>query len=168
MQNSKSSQKGSTLIVALITFIVLTLGALGLLLYVSSVKTKSPITAKKQDALIYKRSEGWGPCPDKTMTCQLETDLYESGKLVFIGDVNKEVQLDKETVGKIVNAIEQSGVLEKNCSGPMILDYTVEYEINIKGKTKRIGIEDTNCRGDFSETNKIINSYYGVKRKGGA
>lgn len=168
MENNKFTQKGSALIVALIAFIVLTFGALGLFLYVSSVKTKSLITDKKQNALIYKRSEGWGPCPDKTMTCQLETDLYESGRLVFAGDINKEVQLDKETVGKIVNAIQLSGVLEKDCSGPMVLDYTVEYEINIKGKTKRIGIEDTNCRGDFSDTNKIIDSYYRIERKGGA
>lgn len=123
----------------------------------------------RNDILIYKRSEGWGPCPSEELTCRLDTYLYKSGKLIFIGDTNMEVKLDKEIVAKIVNEIEESGVLDKDCSGPMVLDYTVKYEINIDGKTKKIGYEDTKCWDDLTKVNQIIDSYYdNSKREGGA
>ncbi len=121
------------------------------------------------DILIYKRSEGWGPCPSEKLTCSLDTYLYKSGKLIFIGDTNVEVKLNKEIVAKIVSKIEESGVLDKDCSGPIVLDYAVEYEININGKTKKIGYEDTKCWDDLTEVNQIIDSYHdNSKRQGGA
>lgn len=123
---------------------------------------------KKDDILVYKRSEGWGPCPSKTSTCQLDTYLYKSGKLIFKGDSNLEIIITKDDEERIENEIRKSGVMDKDCAGPMIMDYAVEYEINISGKVKQIGRSDTRCWDDLSETNKIIDSYNKLNHQGGA
>lgn len=122
---------------------------------------------KDSNELILQRSEGWGPCPPGS-TCSLDVFLYKSGKLVFKGSTEKEVTLDQKTVNSIVEVIKNSGVLGKNCSGSIIVDYMVEYTINIDGKTKIVTSRDTGCSENFKELNKIINSYYKVDREGGS
>ena len=121
----------------------------------------------KQDSLIFKRFEGWGLCPDD-LTCSLDTYLYKSGKLKFVGDENKEVQLDEKELETIVNAIRKSEIFEKDCTGPIVLDYSVKYEINLDKKTKLIDFVDTGCHGYLNEINELIDSYYGIERQGGA
>jgi len=152
-------------IILFILLIFLLVGGISVFWYVKNISNTKKTT--NQDLLIFKRSEGWGPCPGG-LTCQLDTYLYNSGRLSFVGDVNKEVQLDNKTIETVMNAIRKSGVFEKDCSGPVILDYSVEYQINIDGKVKHISIEDTGCRENMDETNKIIDSFYNVERKGGA
>ena len=156
--------KKSLILIFIISLVLITSG-IGILKYVKKVNT--PKNIQGQDSLIFKRSEGWGPCPDG-LTCSLDTYLYESGKLNFIGDVNKEVQLNEKEMETIISAIRKSGIFEKDCTGPMVLDYIVEYEINLDKKTKRIDIGDTGCGNNIKEINELINSYYDVELKGGA
>ena len=115
--------------------------------------------AFKKDTPLYARSEGWGPCPSKESTCNLDTYLYESGRLLFKGDTNFETKIDQADIEKIKDEIQKSGVMHKNCSGPIVLDYSVSYELNIDGKIKKIGREDTKCWDDLVKVNKLIDSY---------
>ena len=154
----------SLILIFIISLALITSG-ISILKYVKKVNT--PKNIQGQDSLIFKRSEGWGPCPDG-LTCTLDTYLYESGKLNFIGDVNKEVQLNEKELETIISAIRKSGIFEKNCAGPRISDYIVEYEINLDGKIKHIDIGDTGCGDYLNEIDELINSYYDVKRQGGA
>lgn len=149
----------------LIISIVLITGGIGILKYVKNLRTSKNIEV--QDPLIFKRSEGWGPCPDG-FTCSLDTYLYESGKLNFIGDENKEVQLNEKELETIITAIRKSRIFEKNCAGQETLDYAVEYEISLDKKTKHIEVGDTRCEDYLKEIDELINSYYDVERKGGA
>jgi hypothetical protein len=115
-------------------------------------------TSRKAETLILKRLEGWGPCP-KDLTCTLDVYLYDSGRMVFEGDANKEINISEEEVENIVNEIRRSGVMGKDCSGSMVFDYSVTYELNVDGKKKELGLEDTKCWDDLMEVNKLINSH---------
>ena len=122
----------------------------------------------QSDLVVYKRSEGWGPCPSEELSCTLDTSLYESRKLVFSGDYNEEIIIDKKTYDTIINEIIKSGVMRKDCVGPITLDYAVSYELNINGEKKQIGYLDTGCWRDMSEVDRIINSYIKQNRQGGS
>lgn len=122
---------------------------------------RSAITGEvsNQGSLVLKRSEEWGPCP-KRSKCRLNTYLYETGKVYFIGDINKEAQLSNEDMNTITKAIQQSGIFERDCTGPIIIDYFVEYEIRLGDKSRHLGIKDTGCKKEMDEITKIIDAFY--------
>lgn len=146
-------------LVVLITFLVIIFIG-GACIFWGRTK-RSAITGEvsNQGSLILKRSVEWGPCP-KRSKCHLDTYLYETGKIYFVGDVSKEAQLSNKDINTITKAIRQSGIFEKDCTGPATIDYFVEYEINLDGKSKHLGIGDTGCKKEMDSITETIDALY--------
>lgn len=144
------------MILSFVLLVVLFIGGFGIYRYINLNTTDKN---RDQESLIFKHFAG-GSEGDSEKGWEQYTYLYNSGKLLFVGDVNKEVQLDDETMDTIINTIRKSGILERDCSeGPLIVDFIEEYEINLDGKTKNINVEDTGCIESLKEINNIIDSY---------
>jgi hypothetical protein len=98
-----------------------------------------------EDKILFEKEEGWGPCPPEFQPCEQNTKLYYSGRLVFEGQINSEMRLSEEEVQVVVDEIWSSGVVDKDCDAPTVLDYYASYVINVDSKKKEIifpGCED--------------------------
>jgi hypothetical protein len=105
------------------------------------------------DLILFKEEEGWGPCPPNSI-CWQSTKLYYSGKLVLEGEKSIEKQLDQEKVEEIKNLIKSSGIMQKDCSAELILDYGATYFLNLNGQVRTI--KYPGCTNELGEIKDLI------------
>lgn len=107
-------------------------------LQIKQEPTNNQVPLQNADAMLYNKKESWGPCPPGGEPCRQETILYFTGRLVFSGNKNAEQNLDQKTVQRIIAKIEETGIMEKNCDAPPVMDYLATYKITLNNITKRI------------------------------
>lgn len=103
-------------------------------------------------------------------SCHFNTYLYSSGKLIeesgelaMAPDGEKattyptvQKELDKNTVDRIIKQIRDSGIMQKSCEAEMIMDYYVNYFINLDGVKKEA--QFPGCKSEFDEIDKLIDA----------
>ena len=110
---------------------------------------------KDNDLILFQKDESWGPCPPEFSACQQVTKLYYSGKLILEGEENGEKQLETETVEKVINKINSTDIINRDCSAELPLpDYLAIYNINLDGKNKRIIFP--NCQEEIKKIEELI------------
>ena len=107
----------------------------------------------RNDAILFEKEENWGPCP-RYATCRQSTKLYYSGRLIQEGDTKQKRQLDKEIIDEIINKIEDTGVMNKDCSTLPVEDYGATYKINVNNQEKII--EFPGCEDELRGIEKLI------------
>lgn len=128
--------------IALIVAVCLVVGVL--VFYAGSVRAphgddglNTTSTLLMEDTAFYIKSEGWGPCPPNA-TCHQRTEIYLSGKVIVSGAGTSTAQLSPGTTEEIKRAIRSSGVLDKACEGPRVMDYGAHYTFTLDGKVKSV------------------------------
>lgn len=116
----------------------------------------SQIPDNNPDQIIFQKDEGWGPCPPEGEPCTQNSTLYYSGRLVLTGNENSEKKLSQDLVDQVIIKIKQSGIMNKSCEGPVILDYFVTYKIYLDGQEKIIKYTDTGCEKELKEIEKLF------------
>ena len=121
--------------------------------------------------LLYAKRVIIGLCRTKSGdggTCYSKTSLYFSGKLVTEGsevvmgeDGEKRVAypaiekvLNKNSMDKIIKQIRDSGLLTKPCEARLIMDYYVNYFINLDGAQREIKFPG--CETELNKIDKLI------------
>ncbi|KKU23205.1 MAG: hypothetical protein UX36_C0008G0005 [Microgenomates group bacterium GW2011_GWC1_46_15] len=119
----------------------------------------------KDPDLTYTKREFSSMCstPDGEGSCNFNTYLYLSGKLVIetcYGSTDSatvtEKQLSKNQVEKIILAIKNSDVLNKECQHGKAYDYSATYYLNVDG-VKKI-FEFPECESELREIDTLINA----------
>ncbi|KKU95704.1 MAG: hypothetical protein UY28_C0045G0005 [Candidatus Amesbacteria bacterium GW2011_GWB1_48_13] len=90
------------------------------------------------EQIIFEKDEWWGPCPLQGEPCEQRTKLYGSGRLVLEGNENKDSYLGGSVTGRVVEQIRLSGIMDKNCQAPLVLDYGATFKIVLDGREKEI------------------------------
>ena len=114
--------------------------------------------------ILFKKQESWGPCPSETEPCKQTTTLFRSGKLIYEGQFNDASQLHNDILERMIDEIHKTGVLNKDCSAPRVMDYSATYEISVDSSSKIITFP-----GCSQEMGKIENHIPAPKvpKKGG-
>ena len=139
---------------------------------------KSAVTGPKSNDgvlanpdLLYSSRVTIGFCRTKSGdggTCYSKTSLYFSGKLVIEGSEvvmgengeertaypTIEKTLDKKAVDEIIRQIRDSGVLTKPCEAELIMDFYVDYFINLDGIQREIKFPG--CETELNKIDKLI------------
>lgn len=123
--------------------------------------------------LLYAKRALVGLCRTKSGdggSCHFNTYLYSSGKLIVESgelavtpDGEKaaayptiEKQLDQSLMDRIVQQIRDSGVMKKSCEAEMIMDYYVNYFINLDGVKKEV--QFPGCESEFDKIDELIDT----------
>ena len=112
--------------------------------------TQRPIQG---NTLLYEKSESWGPCPPNG-TCQQSTKLYYSGRLVVKGATELQKQLTQQEINDLIAKIKSTHIMRKECSAPIVLDYSATYRLNVSGKQKTIRFPG--CKEELQEIEELI------------
>lgn len=104
---------------------------------------------KESESVVFRKSESWGPCL-VGYVCEQDTILYSSGRLVRTGQTNSTTTLSKEGLESFFSQVRSTGIMEKNCSTEIVVDYWAEYQISLDGIEKSISYP-----GCSSEIEKI-------------
>ena len=116
-------------------------------------KPNNAVVIQGDDVIIFEKSEGWGPCPSLAV-CHQSTKVYYSGALVLEGDSNRQEQLEQEVIDYIINKSRELNIMSKDCSAPIVLDYSANYVLNIDGKQKTIDFPG--CEDELREIEKFL------------
>ena len=122
--------------------------------------------------LLYAKKALIGLCRTKSGSggsCHFNTYLYKSGTLVLeSGELvvreeggekattypTVQMELDKNAMDGIINQIRDSGILTKPCEAEMIMDYYVDYFVNLDGIKRET--QFPGCEAEFNEIDKLI------------
>ncbi len=121
--------------------------------------------------LLYASFSNYGLCRNNEGEeggCSYEEYLYLSGKLVTVsgwaGSENKvgasttEKQLSESSVGEIIKAIKDSGLMAKSCGEIQPIDASWSYHINLDGIRKEFKNPSDECEDIFDEIDNAISS----------
>jgi hypothetical protein len=139
--------KKTIIILSIFAIIIASLAILSL------QKQKDTTTIQNDEVILFEKSEGWGPCPPNSI-CHQSTKLYYSGKLVLAGEKELQKQLSQEIINDLIKKIKVTGVMDKDCSSQMVLDYGATYKLNIDGQGKTI--QFPGCEEELREIEKLI------------
>jgi len=123
--------------------------------------------------LLYAKRALIGLCRTKSGdggSCHFNTYLYSSGKLIIeSGELAVEPggekatayptvqkELDKNLMGRITEQIRSSGIMNKSCEAELVMDYYVDYFINLDGIKKKVRFPG--CESEFREIDKLIDA----------
>ncbi len=107
-----------------------------------------------ENEILFKKIEFWGPCPQGEI-CRQSTKLYSSGKLISKGGTtNLQTLLYKEDMNQIVERINASNIINKDCSSKGVLDYWANYTINIDNQEKTIKFPG--CKEELEDIEDFI------------
>lgn len=140
----------------------------------------APVTSSKSNNdsilndpnLLYAKRALIGFCRTKSGnggSCHFNTYLYSSGKLIIESGelavvksggekatayptINK--VLDKNLMDGIIKQIRDSGVMDKSCEAEMIMDYYVDYFINLDGIKKEVKFPG--CESELNKIDELI------------
>lgn len=141
---------------------------------------KSAVTSNKSNNdpilndpdLLYAKRALIGFCRTKSGSggsCHFNTYLYSSGKLIIESGelavvksggekatayptINK--VLDKNLMDRIIKQIRDSGVMDKSCKAEIIMDYYVDYFVNLDGTKKEVKFPG--CESEFNKIDELI------------
>lgn len=112
---------------------------------------------KNVSGIFYDLSAMWGPCPTEeegacsgAFKINLNGDYYENGSKTTTG------KFDEATINSILTAINDSNIMNKECTGSEITDYQADYKLTINGKTKEI--KYPGCVDDLDKIDQLIGS----------
>ncbi len=106
------------------------------------------------DAVFYKKESSWGPCPNPEGGCFLNTYVYASGKVVLESKTTEEKQLSKDVVNNIIKEIRDSGIMDKDCDAPLVLDLWITYTIDLDDRVKKIRFPG--CEDEMGKIDQLI------------
>lgn len=118
-------------------------------------------TAPKQKAnvyILYEKNEKLKSCQLDEI-CEQTTLVTSSGALVTQGSTDFVASLNLASLKRIQNEIKETGIMEKICLPPVVIDnnYPVDYTLNIDGKTKKIQFRG--CENELKKIDFLINEY---------
>lgn len=115
---------------------------------------KESTNTNKDNVIIYEKKAFWGPCPTPGK-CFENSYVYASGKFVIEGaDETVEKQLGSQSMIKIKKAINDSGIINKDCTATTVPDYWATYNFNIDSNKKIINFPG--CREDLEKIDKML------------
>lgn len=108
---------------------------------------------QNSNAILFQKDAGYGPCPTNAK-CYQHTTLYYSGKLILEGDKNLQKQLSQEELNQIIAKIEETNVMEKECTPTPIVDYSANYTLTVNNQEKKIRFPG--CEDELRVIEKLI------------
>ena len=80
--------------------------------------------------------------------------LFRSEKATAYPTIKK--KLDKNVIDSVIKQIRDSGIMNKPCEAEMVMDYYVNYFINLDGVKKEA--QFPGCESEFNAIDKFINA----------
>jgi hypothetical protein len=102
------------------------------------------------DGILYNYSGSWGDCPPDSV-CHSETVVYYNGKITKDGTT---YDIDDSDLAAIIEEIEESAVLEKECEFYMVFDYAGRYTINLNGVRRSFDYPE--CETELNAIDSVI------------
>ena len=70
------------------------------------------------------------------------------------GSTQIQKQLSPDEISELISTIKATGIMDKNCSGQIVLDYSPTYKLNIENREK--AIDYPGCEPELLEIEKLI------------
>jgi hypothetical protein len=135
-----------------IFILVIILFFLGLFFYFVNLKKEQTVVSNP-NTVLFKKEASWGPCFPGSICVQMIT-LYYSGQIEWSGKVTAKEHLEQATVNAIVDAIKESGIMEKACPASEIMDYGAIYTFSIDNK--EVLVKYPGCEADIKKIEKLL------------
>lgn len=124
------------------------------LLYLLFKPDKSPVeTVENKDEILFEKDETWDPCPPNTI-CKQSIKLYYSGDLILEGNNSMTIILEETKVNEIINKIESTDVINKDCTGSSTANYWATYKLYLENQTKEITYPG--CKDELKQIENLI------------
>lgn len=132
---------------------------LALAAYLLPYKQVDPMDNTDTTDLLLRKEASWGPCMEEG-TCNEEIEIYNSGKARIErgGGEPQDMSLSQEEIFSLKELISSSGIMDKNCTGGIVNDYSATYEFYLNGKEKKVTFPA--CEQELIEVDELLGEIF--------